>query len=373
LNDFVWRGIINKKLITYHFHKSTGLGGVESLVRNLQDVSLNLSFDVEEIYHGVYGEEINKEKSGVIYSKLFANNGAENFFQKMFGFLYKRINLYNHLLTISKDRECSIFVFHPKHLLQLPNSVMRRSKIVFIQTNKFEIIFAGLGGLGFKRSLDLIDHITVYTGFDREKLINLFPDLNIKEKVSILPRGCRFTTTNKVNRYSKKLVTIARIDETQKNFTSMVEVMKLLPEEYTLDIYGNGTDDSIDALEKLIASEDRISYRGVTRKPDEILKQYSVFILTSHFEGFGQTLIEARSQGLPIVAFETFDALKWIVTNGANGKIVAPYDHSGFAAALKVILTDESVYSEFSNNAIVKSVETDLTSISDKWRKLISN
>ena len=364
---------MHKKVITYHFHKSTGLGGVESLIRNIQDVSLKLSYDVEEIYHGVYGEEINKTNCGVIYSKLYANDGSESFLKKVYGFFYKRLKVYLHLLSTFKNSECIILVFHPEHLLQLPNAVMKRSKVVLIQTNKFENLFSGFGGIVFKYSFDLIKDITVYTEFDREKLINLFPELGIKEKVSVIPRGCRFATTNSVRSYSKKLVTIARIDEPQKNFASMVEIMKLLPKDYTLDIYGKGTEDAVLSLEKLISSDDRISYRGVTRTPDEVLKKYSVFILTSHFEGFGQTLIEARSQGVPLVAFETFDALKWIIDNGSNGIIVPPYEHGRFADALKEILQDESVYLKFSNNAIAKSVETELASISGKWSELLSN
>jgi glycosyltransferase involved in cell wall biosynthesis len=360
------------KLITYHYYKSTGVGGVESLIKHLQNVSLNMKWKVEEIFHGISGEEIYAENSEVIYSKMPSNEGRKNIFLKIYGFFSRRLRTYQFFSrNFNKENNVAIF-FHPALLHWVPNKFLTKNKVILIQTNKVDVYFNFLGRIGFVNNIENIDNITVYTQADKSKLLTTYPKLNLENKIKIIPRACRFSTTPEVADFSNKLVSIARIDEAQKNFTSMCKVMSLLPASFTLDIYGAGLATEIAALKEKIKNEPRISFKGVTTTPDIVLRKYSLFMMTSHFEGFGQTLIEARSQGLPIVAFNTFEALSSIVENGYNGFFIKPYEHNNFSEAIQTILSKPHIYDDYSMNSINKSTETQMDLVSQLWVSIIS-
>src|SRR5690606_27135151 len=127
----------------------------------------------------------------------------------------------------------------------------------------------------------------------------------------------------------------------------------------------------VDALIRLVAGHPAIRFRGPVKEVDKVLRQYSVFIMTSHYEGFGQTLIEARSQGLPIVAFDTFDALSWIVRHGENGFRVTPGDHVDFALRIQTLTADCGQYERFSRAALTLARDTESAVIDRLWQTLL--
>lgn len=359
------------KLITYTYNKSTSVGGIEVLTRNLQNVALDKGAVVEELYHGISGEEVVAQNSEVNYVRLFERFDNFKLNPKLFLYVIRKINTYNFLSKNYSLNSDTLVIYHPAVLNFIPKKVINQNKVILVQTNRFDIFFNVTGNFAFKRNIKSINYLTVYTDADKVKLIELYPQFNLQNKIKVIPRACRLPTTNKKQTLSKKLITIARIEEHSKNFTAMVKIIKLLPESYTLDIYGTGTSDEVDRLQLLIKNEPRINFCGVARNVDKILKQYSLFIMTSYYEGFGQTLIEARSQGLPLVAFGTFDALPFIIEDGFNGRIVEAFDCNSFAKAITDTLSSDQSYDKYSENAILKSKETEQKYVSRLWEALL--
>ncbi|WP_269156208.1 glycosyltransferase [Photobacterium damselae] len=168
---------------------------------------------------------------------------------------------------------------------------------------------------------------------------------------------------------NKKLITIARIEEKQKNFDAMIDICNRLKGEYRLDIYGDGDINEIQKLLDKIKDIPYINYCGVAKDVEAILSKYSIFIITSYYEGFGQTLIEARSQGLPIVGFNTYESFSWIVSDHYNGRGIVPFDNDSFCEAIKDVYNN---YDYYSINSLSKANETTMELIDKKWENLIS-
>lgn len=104
----------------------------------------------------------------------------------------------------------------------------------------------------------------------------------------------------------KRIVTVARLDDFQKDQYVMFDAFKAFHEkhpEYILDIYGDGPDEANYKKYILDNSLDKyIFLRGKTNNPLNDIKTASIFLLTSKFEGMPNALMEALSIGIPCIS-----------------------------------------------------------------------
>lgn len=354
------------KLNTIFFTKSTQGGGVQTLIKSIEKEALKEGIGVNEIYHKTPWSELYDEIDEVKYfklSSLFENKSFKlNFIWNIY---FSRKKLME--LVSNNDK---IIIFSPNYLLYIPVKILRNNKIILVQTNRADMFFTTTGKLILKKYGKFIDYLTVYTKYDMEKIAKLYFDE--KHKIKIIPRACTLKTAPKEKVIGKNLIFIGRIMEEQKNISGLIEIMKLLPSEFKLNIYGNGPEVAVKMLEKMIEGHDNIVFHGPTRNVKEKLIENNIFLMTSRYEGFGNTLIEARSQGLPIIAYDTFEALKWIVEDGKNGYLIPFEDQKKFADSILKISNSEKIYSEMSRNALKMSESTEYEKIMKKWRELIN-
>ena len=109
---------------------------------------------------------------------------------------------------------------------------------------------------------------------------------------------------NTVN-YLHKLVCVARLVP-QKNLTNLIKAISICPEkDLTLDIYGDGElrDDLQNEIDNLNL-QDRIRLKGRSQTLHNELVKYEVFVLSSDYEGFGLSLLEAMDCGLRLCISE---------------------------------------------------------------------
>lgn len=353
-----------KKLsvLSYHPNRCSGFGGIENLVR-----SIKLSIEQGNItFYELYNREPPVEEIEIprsefdIKKKLHFESGFLATLNKAFVF-YKEAMRGKHDVIIT---------YHPSNLLFFLLT-KRKPKIVLVQSNSVKELFQGriLKALA-QKILNRVDALTLYTSFDKKALCQRFEVED--SKMFIIPRACKLPTTAPRENKNNKLVTICRIAESQKNFTAMVDVVAKMP-EMTLDIYGAGSSEEVNQLEKKISNVPNIRFLGKTNDVAKTLSEYSVFVMTSYYEGYGQSLIEARSQGLPIVLFNTFDAAQSVVIDGKNGFLIEPFEKEAFRDGIRNILKSDSEYQQMSHESVVLSATTDTNSIQNKWFSLFKS
>lgn len=350
------------KLVTINPQKATTMGGVETLIRHIQELSTDK--DVYEFFEFEPKDEHFSESNHVIYN-CFGSNKSSALLRK----LLTKKNQWQSIAELGLSNLDIIIIFHPNDLLYVPLSTLQKSKIILVQTNKFDMFFEPISKLVMFFYDKYINFFTVYTDKDSEVLLKIYPKL--KGRIKVIPRGCKLETSNQIATFSKKLVTIARIDEQQKNFTEMIKLIDSLPYAFSLDIYGDGSHDEVSALKNKLKDHKRVFYKGPTSDVATTLTEYAVFVMTSRYEGFGQTLIEARSQGLPIVAYNNFDALIWIIDDGVNGYAIENKNLMQFSQKIQNICADEQQFITLSSNALKKSVETEKHHVNLLWRAIL--
>lgn len=359
-----------KKIISYHPNKSTGIGGIETLVRSLQAVSKSNGNTFIEYYNDVANdkkEHFEEKDVGVVYKKI----KLPDIFDGQIRELIKGMLFALRLLFNRNQNKDTVIIYHPIYLLFLFKFILSDKKLILVQSNRLDTLFLGrLVKLAFYLNNKNIYKFCVYTSYDKSKLEKSY-DFD-SQKIEVIPRGCKLESKNTIALFSKKLVTIARIHEHQKNFDQMIAAFKKLPSDYTLDIFGSGSDIEISNLKNKIKNMKNISYLGPTDNVAKTLSNYSVFLMTSQYEGFGQTLIEARSQGIPLVVFNNFEAAPWIVKDNENGFLVNNNNIGEFASKIQFLTFKREVFERFSNACLLMAKETENNKVEALWKPLLT-
>lgn len=348
-------------VLSYHPNRSDGFGGIENLVRSFHELSKEMSFKFTELYNRAPNDiaiPINNDHKHKRIP-LFFNVGLLSSINKSF-------NLWCEVRTQKHDL---VLIYHPIHLLFF-TVFNPKTKVILIQSNTMKTLFEGrVLSMFKKRLLKLCDLLVLYTEEDKKRLYDAddLPPI----RTDIIPRACRLPIMHHKKVFNKKLVTICRIDEKQKNLTEMVQIVRDLP-DWTLDIYGTGADEEVDKLRDLVDNISNIRFCGPSHNVAETLRHYSLFLMTSKHEGFGQTLIEARSQGLPQILYDTFDAAKSVVKDGETGFLIDYAQRDVFQQRIIQFETNGDLFSKMSLACLGYALTTESSEIKKMWKALFS-
>lgn len=148
--------------------------------------------------------------------------------------------------------------------------------------------------------------------------------------------GKHFSNSMKI-----KLLTFSRLVP-QKNLTNLISAMAILcsiQRDSNLLIYGEGK--LRDQLQKQIEElnlVDHVKILSPVLHSDEILANCDIFLLTSHYEGFGLSVLEALRSNRPVIASNK-GALKEVLGHGYP-YLVDPLNPQEIAAMILRVWSD---------------------------------
>jgi len=110
--------------------------------------------------------------------------------------------------------------------------------------------------------------------------------------------------------------------------------------------------------------------------PSNLYKKASIICITSSYEGFSLVCGEALSYGVIPIAFDSFGAVKDLITNGKNGVLVKPYDINEFTRKISDLMSDdkkrERLYKNIVEDRSLKE-RFAISKIITDWEKLFSS
>lgn len=175
----------------------------------------------------------------------------------------------------------------------------------------------------------------------------------------------------------KTVVSLGRMNTDQKGFDRLIEAYALIAAkhpDWKLNIYGSGElQKEYKKLIDALGLHESIEIFDFTKEPQKVYQTASIYAMCSREEGFSMVLLEAGSQGLPLVAYDVEFGPKTIVNEGQTGYVIPNGDKEKFAAALEKLMTDEQL-----RNAMSENIRKDIPArysekvIMDKWIKLIN-
>lgn len=333
------------------------IGGIETFERNLQEIlKKNLTF----IAYPTKKEKIFKVENIEEVCSL-------NIFFRILNKLLK--NEIRYYLVRKKIKELNPNIC----ILRMPYNIdfieNKNIKTILVQHSAYEVY----RDYHFKQGKNLVDKLkkrldcfVFLSEYDRQRFVNEigFPI----EKTAVIRHTSNIELLKEKKNRKKSLIMLARISNKEKRFDLVIEAMKKLS-DYSLDIYGEGEDK--EKLQKLILEKNlnNVFFHNGTNEVAKKLDKSAIFIMTSAYEGYPISCIEAMRRGLPIILRDTFTSAKDIVIG--NGILLGnKWDEEEFVQAVKNVYEN---YDNYSQKSIELGKRYDYQLIQEQWKKLIEN
>ncbi len=200
--------------------------------------------------------------------------------------------------------------------------------------------------------------------------------LNYKCKCVYIPNAIEYIPKTKSPLTSNHLISVGRLAP-EKGYLDLLKIFNDLKKkklDWHLDIVGDGNERG--KLERYIKDnnlENDVTLHGFksSEEIEKLMKKASIYIMTSYTESFGIVLIEAMSNGLPCLAFDSAEGAKEIITSGLDGYLIK---HRNFNVMEKKILDltkDLEKRKELGKNGRRKVKEFVSDNVLEKWKKII--
>ncbi|UMR98312.1 lipopolysaccharide 1,6-galactosyltransferase [Escherichia coli] len=134
--------------------------------------------------------------------------------------------------------------------------------------------------------------------------------------------------------------------EGQKRVKDLLDGLSQMECNWKLHVLGDGSDlEKCQAYGRKLNIDDRVIWYGWQQHPWELIRQdikkVTALLLTSSFEGFPMTLLEALSWGVPCISADSVSGPADIIQPDVNGHLYKPGDISDFVVLLKKYITGE--------------------------------
>ena len=185
-------------------------------------------------------------------------------------------------------------------------------------------------------------------------------DAKFQRKSKVIPNPIDekyFVTDEHEVEPSKYLVTVGRLS-VQKNQMLLLKAFSLIREElpeYQLRIYGEESEKGI--RDKLIKYAEQkqmqecVLFMGQSSRLEQEIRDASLFILSSDYEGMPNALMEAMAMGIPVISTDCpCKGPAELIEDGVSGLLVPVGEEKEMASAMIRVLKDRELWKRLSRN-----------------------
>ena len=192
-------------------------------------------------------------------------------------------------------------------------------------------------------------------------------------KIVVIPNAVEIENLTGKTRVGngKRIGFIGRLDPI-KRIEDLVTALSLLPDDYTLDIFGEGRQRiHIESMIARLCLGARAKMHGAISGPAAALQKIDVLVLPSDAEGFGLVLIEAMAAGVPVIGADV-SGIRDVIEDGVSGLLVPPRNPNAIANAIQKIHNDESLTQKLIQGGIERVRQSyDWSVWIDSYKKLL--
>ena len=359
-------------------------GGAEGVLSTLSNQLANMGHSVTLVTHlGIQVYHID-EKVNLIDCRDWQYDASKgNIVTRVIKKVLNRILDYKKLKRIvNKEKPELVMSFLLQWQWQLILICKRRVPIVFASRNAYE---RSLGNYDFftKKVLwKMADVLLVTSLYDVAYLHRKY------KQVATVPNPLRYEPMKKeeyVNTFDrrKNILACGRITP-QKGFENLILAFMKIAKDYPdwdIDICGQVVEKSslsqnyAKYIEKLIENnglKTRVHFIGFHSDIDKVMRNHSVFCLSSVNEGFPNVLSEAMAMGCCCVSYDIVTGPREIIIDGLDGVIVENHNIDDLSKMLATVMKDKSLRFEYGLKAIEDIARFKKDKVMKKWEDLLT-
>lgn len=225
----------------------------------------------------------------------------------------------------------------------------------------------------FRRAYERCDRFMLLSPTFFDELRWYVPDARDDRMIAI-PNGfpAASVSAGKVGDKHDILLVVGRIENGQKNALMIPDLWERLAERlpnWELHIVGDGPDLQILRRDLARRGLPRVVIHGWSQ-PEPHYRRAKIFAMLSSYEGFGNTLIEAQTYGVVPIAFNSYSAVSWILNDGVDASLIAPFDLDAFADKVSTIAHDEGRLTAMSVAARLNAGRFTEQAMGEAWEAL---
>lgn len=238
-------------------------------------------------------------------------------------------------------------------------------------------LIIGLTKRGYRWAYQYSDKIVVLSEAYKE-VFGQFSGVKDRKKLLAMPNPLSFSENWEGEDWENKKHTalvVGRLSEYEKRISVILtiwgEYEKNYPDsDWKLMIVGEGVSQKEYKKQAESLGLKRCYFEG-HQNPVDYYRQSELFLMTSAFEGFPMTLVEAQQCGCVPIVMNSFLSLPEIITNDYNGIIVKSGDKEAFLDAMLSLMGDSERLKRLSKNAMEDCQRFSQRKVCEQWKKLI--
>ena len=232
------------------------------------------------------------------------------------------------------------------------------------------------------RELEHYDRVVTISKAMREEGYRLFPSLkdkmtviyNAKNPESIRRKAAVTTGDDRIDR--PYLLAVERLEESQKDLTTLLEAYALLRKtfhrEEWLYIIGKGSsEEELKQKARALGIADRTVFLGFCANPYPWMLRSRLLVHSAKFEGLPTVLIEGLLLDKLMVATDCPTGPREILDDGRAGLLVPVGDAAAFASATDRLLNDTQLQADILQGVRDRAADFTFQAVDSKLRKLM--
>lgn len=199
-----------------------------------------------------------------------------------------------------------------------------------------------------------------------------------KDKLCVIPNPLDPQLPAAYTGGRRKVVAAAGRLTEQKNHKLLINAFagfhKIYP-EYVLEIYGEGQlREELESRISGLGMQESVFLMGFTDKLLDRIKDCSLYVLSSDYEGVSNSLMEAMAVGLPVIATDCpIGGSAMCIENGVNGLLIPISNEQALTEAMILLIKNQDKLLQISKEAVGIRERFSVDKVSEMWFKNMAN
>lgn len=206
-----------------------------------------------------------------------------------------------------------------------------------------------------------------------EDAVKSFP-ASIRKKSVVIPNPLEAKEEPHKGEREKRIVAVGRLNA-QKNHKLLLRAFASFAEDhgdYRLEIYGQGElEPELRKLAEKLKIDNRVIFEGFSEHVLADIRTASMYVLSSDYEGISNSMLEAMSLGLPVIATDCpIGGSRMYIRDGINGMLVPVGDEDALACAMRRLADESDLGKRLGKEAVKLREELATAKIADRFLAL---